>query len=242
MIKTKELLYAIDMRLNKIASLKNQAIPVANKIIALNDSILKVLSSKVNINNVYKAGFQSFLSRFSELEVLTVKEEKVTPHMHKDVYTTYRVNTSELSYPIYFPLAIVGEAKRSGCENRIINSPRLNKHADMPLLMGDSNYCPSFRFQETLSTFQDGVIDMYTDDPEGSFEIDKMYISYLRYPKRVDIGGYKHFDGSLSTDVDCELPMSLKDDIVTIAVTELAYSTGNAEIIQSNIINNDKYR
>lgn len=241
MIEAKELLFALDSRLNKVASLKNQGIPIPNKIIAINDAIIKCINSKVDINNIYRLGFQAFLTRIAELQVLLVKEEKLKPTLKKDAYTTYQVAVKDLEFPIYMPTTIVGEAKRDDCNGRLVFAPRLNKNADIPLLIKDSNYQPSFRFQETLATYQSGVIDMYVDDPEGEFEIENMYISYLRYPKKVDIDGYRHFNGEMSINQDCELPYSMKDDIVTIAVTELAYSTNNMGIIQPNILNNDKY-
>lgn len=242
MIETKELLFGIDSRLNKVSSLQNQAIPIPSKIIALNDAIIKVLNNKVNINNVFQSGFEASLQRISDLQNLVVREEKQVPVEHEGAYKTYRVDTTKFTHEMYMPVAIVSHAKRGKCKLRKINSPRLNKHSDIPLLMSDDNYCPSFRFQETLATYQDCFIDVYVDDPEGQFEIEEIFVTYLRYPKKVDIEGYKHFNGDSSTNVDCELPYKLKDDIITIAVTELAYSTGNMELIQPNILSNEKYQ
>jgi hypothetical protein len=64
----------------------------------------------------------------------------------------------------------------------------------------------------------------YTD---GTFEIDDVYLTYLRYPLQIDIKGYTKFDGTDSIDQDSELPEYAKSDLVDLASKFAAMSNDN---------------
>jgi hypothetical protein len=55
----------------------------------------------------------------------------------------------------------------------------------------------------------------------------------MRYPIYIDKSGYIKFDGSASTDVDCELEVYLEDELVDLTVQNLAMYTENAAAVQS---------
>ena len=61
MIDVKELLYDIDLKLNKIGSNEHQGIELENKIIALNDAHINLIKLKFSENNVYKLGIEQIL-------------------------------------------------------------------------------------------------------------------------------------------------------------------------------------
>jgi hypothetical protein len=71
-------------------------------------------------------------------------------------------------------------------------------------------------------------------DEENSFTITNLFISYLRYPVPMDIAGYTHLDNTASTTVDCELEAYLENELVELAVEEIADATGNQEQSQSS--------
>jgi len=56
---------------------------------------------------------------------------------------------------------------------------------------------------------------------EPQFEIDEVFLSYIKYPNRVFIGGYDHIDG-MSTNIDgpihCDIDDAFHEEIVSIAV------------------------
>jgi hypothetical protein len=71
---------------------------------------------------------------------------------------------------------------------------------------------------------------------DGTFTPKKIYISYMRYPVYIDKSGYVKFDGTDSTDVDCELETYLEDELLDLTVQNLAMYTENAAALQSSQI------
>ncbi len=221
MILVDSLLYEIDLKLNKLASNTHQDIPVENKIIAINEAQIKLIKQKLTYNNNYKLGFDSFKKRYEDLESLVVTYEPANL-----VKLTADFSKLKSKYMFYVDSYLL--ADKGNCKNRKINV-RLVKHADVQTLLNNSHYKPSFEYQETLATISDNKLEVYTDN---SFEPKKAYISYLRYPKKIDKAGYIDFDGSNSKNSDCELPDYLKDELVDLAVQELAFSTENVPAAQ----------
>jgi hypothetical protein len=56
---------------------------------------------------------------------------------------------------------------------------------------------------------------------------------YLRYPAYIDKSGYVKFDGTDSSDVDCELEEYLEDELLDLTVQCLGMYTENASAVQS---------
>jgi hypothetical protein len=75
-------------------------------------------------------------------------------------------------------------------------------------------------------------IHYYTD---GTFDVKIGYLSYIRYPKKIDKEGYINFDGTDSVNQDCELEDYLEDELLDIAVESLAMFTENISAAQSAI-------
>ena len=55
----------------------------------------------------------------------------------------------------------------------------------------------------------------------------------MRYPEYIDKEGYVKFDGTESTNVNCELEEYLEDELVDLTVQNLAMYTENASAVQS---------
>jgi len=239
MITTVSLLYDLDMKLNKIATNKHQSIELENKIIALNEAQIQLIKQKIDPNNVMGLGFDAFKKRYDDLQCLVVQEELVKVNKDpKSKLHKYLIETSTLEnkYMFYVDLYCLGE--NDTCKDWQLFSYKI-KHADLQKVLGNNNTNPSFEYQEVPVTISSDNIEVYGD---SSFTITSGYISYIRYPKAIDFEGYIHFDESESTTIDCELPLYLKDELVDLAVQELAMDTGNTEVVnftQGRIQNNE---
>lgn len=223
MIPIKDLLYELDMKLNNLASNKHQEIETKNKIIALNQAQLQFIKKRHNINNIYKTSFDVGIKRYEELEFLVVPHEEftLTKLTGSNPYYGYETSLDKSKYFMYvdsYTLASKGECT----DHPVIN--RLIKHSDLPVLYKNEHYKPSFEYQETLSIISDNKFIVYTD---GTFSPNTVHISYLRYPREVDMYGYINFDGAPSVEVDSEFPLSTKDEILNLAVDELSTDTTN---------------
>ena len=77
MIPVESLLYKFDTKLNKLATLQHQQIPVENKILAINEATIKLIKVKLDPDNTLGLGFEAFKKRYEDLQVLVE-----SPHKH----------------------------------------------------------------------------------------------------------------------------------------------------------------
>lgn len=233
MISCLELSYELDQRLNKLSTFAHQQIPVEDKVIALRNAQIKLVKTKIDTNNVHRLGLDSFKKRYQDLQFLIENPED---HKQKlkisDKYLNkYITSVSSLTPKFMFYIDSYIIADKGDCKNRIIYANTdLIKHADITKLLQNSNYSPSFEYQETIADISSDELHYYTD---GTFTPSVAYVSYLRYPKDIDLEGYVNIDGKDSTNIDSEFEYYLKDEILDLAVEHLAMFTENQAAIQN---------
>lgn len=237
MIPVDQLLYDIEFKLNKIATNDHQSIPLEDKIIALNEAQVQLIKQKINPNNVYKLGFDSFKKRYDDLQSL-ISEQEIALVNDNTKTNRFSGDISQMNPTYMFYVDGFILANKGSCNNIPLHLI-LTKHADLFTLLNNTNTSPSFEYQETLLTISDNKFEVYSD---STFIPTSINIKYIRYPKKIDATGYIHFDGTDSIDQNCELPEYLKDELVDLAVKELAMSTENHNAVQysqDRILNNE---
>lgn len=233
MIDVKELLYDIDLKLNKIGSNEHQNIELENKIIALNDAHINLIKTKFSENNITKAGLDATMKRYNDLEML-IEKDKFLPLTEDHNPLKSWSASLDLLKPEYM-LGVPGSeyilADKGSCTNHplVIN---LVKH-DINRTLANTNTAPSFEYQEIPGVISGHRWQVFTD---GTFTPKKFYLWYIRYPKKVDFEGYTHLNGAPSQVVNSELPYYLKEELVEIAVRSLALSTENQNAVQASTI------
>lgn len=234
MIPVDSLLYKIDQRLNKLSTNEHQQIQLEDKILALNEAQLKLIKQKVDgISVVSGMGMDAFKKRYEDLQSLTeyydhqpLDLELINPKLHQYSASLHTLLPKYMFYMDSYFLASKGR-----CKDRIIWINRdLAKHGDLQFILNNDHYKPSFEYQESFNLLSSDEISVFTD---GTFEPSKIYIMYLRYPVYIDKSGYIKFDGSESEDQDCELEAYLEDELLDLAVQNLAMYTENAPAVQS---------
>lgn len=235
MISTQQLLYKLDMRLNKKVSLEHQSIPLEDKILALNEAQIKLIKKKVGTNNIYGLGLDSFKKRYEDLQQLIVQFEPLSVIGTADIYPSYQADLTLLKNLFMFPLDMYSLCTKGSCIDRPVYLSKLVKHGDISTLMFNVQYAPSFEYQESFATISSNKIIIYTD---GTFVVNQFNLSYLRYPVKIDSEGYINFNGTNSANEDCELPDYLEDELLDLATLELGMDTDNTPVIQYNDIRN----
>lgn len=232
MIDIKEMLYDIDLKLNKVGSNQHQNIELENKIIALRDAEINIIKTKFSENNTYKSGLDSFQKRYNDLEMLIEKNKDLPLKNDNSPLKSWSANLDDLKpeYMLGVPGSEYITADKKNCKDHVIVVDQI-KHGDVNTLLNNSNTSPSFEYQNTIGTISGHKWQVFTD---GTFTPKKFYLSYVRYPKKVDMEGYDNFDGSASTTVNSELPYFLKEEITDLAVRNLALSTENANAAQAS--------
>lgn len=229
MISTQKLLYKIDMRLNKKVSNEHQSIPLEDKILALNEAQISLIKQKIDINNLYGLGLDAFKKRYEDLQPLVVSFEKLTVTPTSDIYDAFQADLTTLSHKYMIPLDAYVLCTKGTCKEHPVYIPRPVKHGDISTLMFNPHYAPSFEYQESFCVISANKYVTYTD---GTFTVNDLYLSYLRYPVSINYIGYIDFDGNPSTTVDCELPDYLENELLNLACMELGMDTENTPAVQ----------
>ena len=141
------------------------------------------------------------------------------------------INSNEYKLPkdyFYFiNLEVVGE---SDCGSATFLSWQV-KLEDVQELLHDKFNKPSFDFRETFYTLGDNSVRVYRDD----FNIKKVFLTYYRYPKSVDLEGYIKSDGSQSSNIDPEWDDKAADRIISICAKDFMINSDFLEKYQLGV-------
>lgn len=222
MISVEELVYEFKLALNKVTRQDNVDIPIENIIVYLNQAQVSWIKNKLNPNNIYKAGYEAIRKRIDDLQVLKEDNTELKPVKSNDLLHIGYNCSLEDAKDYMFYINSYSVANKNTCSGILIHD--LIRSGDLTTRYLNVNYSPSFEWRSTLVTLGDNNLTVYTD---GSFQIDKVFISYLRYPKKIDIQGYTKLDNTQSINQDCELPEYAKQDIVDLAVKFAAQANDN---------------
>jgi len=237
MIPVDSLLYKIDQRLNKLSTNSHQQIFLEDKILALNEAQIKLIKQKTDgFSIVSGLGLDAFKKRYEDLQSLVVDydEGKLPLKKTNKVLNQYSANLNKLlpQYMFYIDSYLLADKGR--CKDRIIWINRdLAKHGDLQFILNNDHYKPSFEYQETFNVLSSDEISIFTD---GTFTPKSIYVSYMRYPVYIDKEGYVKFDGKNSLSQDCELEVYLEDELLDLAVQNLAMYIENQSAIQTSQI------
>lgn len=234
MIPVNSLLYKIDQRLNKLSSNEHQEIQLEDKILALNEAQLKLIKTKYSgVSTPSKIGFDGMKKRYQDIQNLLVdfKQNSLTlteddPHLNQWGVSLSKLHPKFMLYADAYLIADKGK-----CKDRIIwINKDLVKHGDIQFLLNNSDFAPSFEYQETFNIITNNIISVFTD---GTFTPKVIHIMYIRYPESIDKTGYVKFDGKDSVDTDCELEDYLEDELLDLTIANLADYTENGAAAQS---------
>jgi len=232
MIEVDSLLYKIDQKLNKLATNEHQEIPLEDKILALNEAQIKLIKQKIDGFSVLNGmGLDSFKKRYQDLQSLILDYVPLDLKITDKKLNQYKAILKTLSPKYMFYIDSYVTADKGKCKDRIIwINKDLAKHGDVSLLLNNTNYKPSFEYQETFNLISSNDISIFTD---GTFTPKKLYLSYMRYPVYIDKEGYINFEGKESTTVNCELESYLEDELLDLTVQNLAMYTENQSAVQT---------
>ena len=231
MIPVINLLFDIDTKVNKLSNLNGQFIPNETKIDLINKAQIKLILKKIYPTQNPELGMDSFSKRYEDLQNLQVPSEEVSLTNSEDLLYSYNFSLPSLTYDMIVPTNIYATGTRGNCKERLLDVIDIMKHNDVRMLLKSPHYKPSFEYQEILASISSDKMYLYTDN---TFTLNKAYVSYLKYPRKVDIVGYIHLDGTASTTVDCELEAYLENELVDLVVEEIADATSNQELSQTS--------
>jgi hypothetical protein len=228
MILTASMIYKLDQKLNKLSTSYHQQIFLEDKILTLNEAQIKVIKSKVDINNSYQLGLDAFRKRYDDLQLLITPYEALALTEENPTLNQYSASITDLTQKYMMYIDSYTLATKGKCTDHMIYARQV-KHSDLQTYLNNSDYSPSFEYQDSIMTISSNSFNYFTD---GTYILQDAWISYLRYPVYIDYPGYDHLDGTESKEVDCELPAYLEDEITDTACMMLAMYTENNPGVQ----------
>jgi hypothetical protein len=228
-----ELVYDFQNKGDKLDAQFFKNIRLPQIIRCLNEAQLTIVKRKYGIQNPLQKGFQAIQKRTDELQILEQYGKELKAKKEKEgLYTSSILDASK-----YFLLTRLQVGAKKECCSAILNGVSVQTD-DMNVIMMDETTKPNFEWRRCPFRIASNKILVYGE----GFEIEKIIIDYLRYPEQMDMVGYEHFDGTQSSNKNCELPEFIQGNIVDEAVKNCKYYLGDlqgAQAMEQKIINND---
>ena len=124
----------------------------------------------------------------------------------------------------YFDFSnVYGKADKGKCKNKtmfLFEIKDENRHE----ILQDVNNKPSFNYREAPYTLSNNRVKIYTD---SEFKITKIYLSYYRYPKQIELKDYNDPEQGFKVGADPEFDDRIVDRIISLTVAELQMNTEN---------------
>lgn len=196
------------LRLNKSHSSDYDNILDWAAVEAINKAAIEYTRRNLKGNNPQKESAEETLSTLEDLNFL-LTPITLKGRNNKLFFESSPLPSNYLRYSRIIPMGNNGK-----CFNQQFK-PMLVEEANIPEMLMDWSFKPDFEWRHVLMTRVGQKIRIYTNE---DFIVDDINLLYYRYPKKMDIEGYTHEDGTDSTNVDLEF----KDDIAEIIIDEAA--------------------
>lgn len=200
-----ELIYQFKLKYDKLDSNDFPKLEIPQIIALLNES------QTIMVEKIYKA-FEEDQGNTDSLEIIHIKD---LPLIN---YTLTNKNPNEYSAPLPTNYLHLTRSYSYGlnemCGTQILYDIQYS-HNELNEVLQDTNRKPSYDWQEIPIVISQDKKFGYTD---GTFTLVNTKIEYLRNPTKMDMAGYTHFDGSPSTNVNCEFGEDLQEQILSLAL------------------------
>jgi hypothetical protein len=158
-----------------------------------------------------KIGNSEASDRVLHLDEVQVKHAPLTKLEDKEHYSIFAQPQGFFSYITSYAVC-----SNKDCKGIILRCFEM-KPRNENMLLENTNTEPSLEFEETVVDLSDGKIYVYRKD----FEVDELKLNYYREAGKIDIAGYRHVDGTLSTNIDPDLSDIAVDEILNRCALEV---------------------
>lgn len=203
-MKPQTAIVKLKLRLNKIDSSDYDNIEDYALVEAVNKSALEIFRNTIHGTTRTQEGSENTVTRIDDLQQF-LKPEIIKGSNSKPNYFEAKLPSDFLFWNRIIPVASKDQCLKKEMYSELV------EEANVPILLRDYSWQPSFEWRETFHTILSGKIRVYT---QNNFIVDHLDTVYYRKPKKMDIHGYTHEDGTISQNVDLEF----KDDLAEIVL------------------------
>lgn len=227
----REIHYAFDLHLDRIASQSKPDLNVAEKDWLLNEAQLLLIKKFFQPASAPKnQGFETSERRTQDLSTLVVKYPIQPAIVPTNLDGVSEVPLNSLSYPFLFLVSAQANIVLNECAYKV--PLKFQQHDDLTEILRDPFNSPSLEalpYNVGMSTLnQAQSIYIYP----GNATITNVEISYVRRPKRVSFGTYQYIDGIVYPQQSLEVPFHLRQEVVDLACQLAGLATDNPEYVQ----------
>lgn len=226
---TEDLVYTFKLKGDKLDSKSFANVRLPAIIYLLNEGMQSLINKRYGLNNNYRSSVEEIQKRRDEFSTLIVPDEVLRMTRVDDEIYTADLKRTKKEYMFLMRTNFFGT--KGECKERKMKGI-LSQVDDLDILTDSSLENSSFEWGEVLYRLAENKIRALTD---LTFKLSKVRIDYLRYPEAIDMVGYKRFDGSPSTTVQCEMPKFMHPDIVEEAIFIYNSSFSNPDL-QSRLL------
>jgi len=196
------------LRLNKSHSSDYDNIEDWIAVEAINKAALEWTRRQIEGLNQRQEGAEETRTKINDIQFL------LTPKTLKGRNNNLYFESEALPSNYMAFSAIIPQVTNSKCDPLSVKS-YLVEEANIPSLISDWAWSPSFEWRQSLHTIVGNKIRVYTN---SEFDVVNIHLMYYRRPKAMDIAGYEHETGIESSNIDLEF----KDDVAEIILDEAA--------------------
>lgn len=224
-MQVRDLVYNFKLKADKRDSKNAANLKLPAIIFLLNEGMSSLLIKKYSGKNTpLRAAIEEIQKRRDEFQRLIVPNETLIATAGVDNW--YLSDLTKTKKPYLFLLRCNMNASKGSCKNRRLKGV-IAETDDLDLIEDSTMEDSSFEWGDCRYRLAEDKIQMLSD---GTFKINSAKIDYLRYPKPIDVEGYKKADGTLSTDSECELPDFLHYAVIDEALVVYASSFNSADM------------
>lgn len=232
---------AFKMAVNEMDSNVNIGYPKELIDIVLNKAALKWLEETVQgleTNQAIIEKLSSLVIRTPVTSTATAINSFQTPVASSlTMSNSYEYRFDGLAQPYYRFLAAHVVLVKGNCSKR--GKLRIEQHDDIETALIDDNRKPSWRYGEVIGEFgRDSKTYTITNannigkslivHTESGTTLGDLYLTYLKVPNQVSIGGYNDLNGNAMTRTELDIPQEYYPDIIKYAKMEVAETYGFA--------------
>jgi len=224
MINVNDLIYEIKLFLRKVDSYDSVNLETEDILLFLNKAQIEWIKSKLNPNNLLRAGYEETRKRIEDLQVLKNEEPFKIPltKLNNPRYISFGADLLSAPNYMFYVESYVSAKYKKTCENYL--DVDLIREGELNIKYFSENHSPSFEWRTTLATMGGNKLVVYSND---AMNLGNLYVTYLRYPKEIDIDGYVKIDGTPSKAQDSELPGYAKQDLIDLTVKYISHALEN---------------
>lgn len=209
-----ELVYKFKLEYDKLDSNDYPKVEIPQIILFLNKSQRITVEKAYNPDDNGK-GFETDQLSIDDLEAIHIKNNPLLAYtLTGSNPNEYSIDLSQLTYEYLHLTRSYSYGKNDVCGTQILKNIQYT-HNELNEVLTDPNRNPNFYWQEIPIVISQNKVFGYTD---GTFSLTTGKLEYLRVPTQMDMAGYTHFDGTPSTNVDCEFPDYMQERILSLAL------------------------